>query len=452
MKFIGLDIGTTTIGSVVLDTESWTPIPMVEKNTAVLDSGHVWERIQDPRLIVTIVETILDRFATRYRDIKGIGVTGQMHGILYLDRRGEAVSPLYTWQDGRGDRVYQDGLTYAEYLSGLTGSKMATGYGLTTHFYNVINGLVPQEAVCLCAIPDYVAMKLAGGERLVCDPSNAASLGLFDLKNTAFDRKALERAGLDPDVLPEMGDATEAIGATATGISVFPAIGDNQASFIGAVRDIGRTLLLNIGTGSQVSAFSADFSEVSGIELRPFPGGGYICVGAPLCGGKSYALLESFFREVLRAFGPGAPQDLYTIMNRLGDTALNDSDPLMVATKFNGRRGDSGARGSIGNISLANFTPANLIAGFLRGMVAELQEFYDLFPPEIKKRTGLLAGSGNGVRQNQLLRKILVREFQRELKIPCHEEEASLGAALLAATGSGYFPDLKTAMGRVVKY
>jgi Ethanolamine utilization protein EutJ (predicted chaperonin) len=45
MKFIGLDIGTTTIGSVVLDRESWTPIPMVEKNTAVLDSGHVWETV-----------------------------------------------------------------------------------------------------------------------------------------------------------------------------------------------------------------------------------------------------------------------------------------------------------------------------------------------------------------------------------------------------------------------
>jgi sedoheptulokinase len=454
MKFVGLDIGTTTIGGVVLDTDCRAPIySIVEKNTARLNSGPIWERSQEPQLIMAIVETILARFAGKYPDIKGIGVTGQMHGIVYFDQGGNAVSPLYAWQDGRGDLIYRDGLTYAEALSGLTGYKMATGYGLTTHYYNSINRLVPQEAVGLCTIGDYLAMRLAGRKQPVCDPSNAASLGLFDLKNVVFDRGAVAKAGLDPAFLPELTVAPQAIGTTATGISVFPAIGDNQASFIGAVRDVDKAVLLNIGTGSQVSAFCDDFMEISGIELRPFPGGGYIWVGAPLCGGKSYALLESFFREVLREFGrDDEPRDLYQIMNQIGTSALQNSDSLKISTKFNGMRGDPGARGLIGNIGLTNFTPANLIAGFLRGMVAELLEFYNLFPAAIKKSADMLVGSGNGVRKNQLLRKILVREFAMDLKIPRHEEEASFGAALLAAVGDGYFKDLKTAMLQVIKY
>jgi sedoheptulokinase len=453
MKYVGLDIGTTTIGGVVLDSDCQTPVgSIVKKNTAVLNSGQVWEKIQDPRLILASIAEILAGFKAKYPDIKGIGVTGQMHGIVYLDQRGEVVSPLYTWQDGRGDLVYQDGLTYAEYLSVLTGYQMASGYGLTTHFYNSRNQLVPQEAVCLCTIGDYVAMRLAGRKRPVCDPSNAASLGIFDLKNAVFARGALFKAGFDSAFLPELTVDVKAIGKTRGGISIFPAIGDNQASFIGAVRDIEKSFLLNIGTGSQVSAFSNEFVEIFGIELRPFPTGGYILVGAPLCGGKSYALLESFFRKVIRAFGSDGTRDLYNMMNQIGDTALNHSDPLIISTKFNGMRGDPGVRGLIGNISLTNFTPENLIAGFIKGMVAELTEFYNLFPQEIKEKADTLVGSGNGVRKNQLLQKILARGFKRELKVPRYGEEASLGAALLAATGDAYFKDLKAAMMQVVKY
>jgi sedoheptulokinase len=453
MKFVGLDIGTTTIGGVVLDVDSQAVVGSVVKaNSAALNTGRVWEKVQNPKIIFEIASGILNDFYAKYPDIKGIGITGQMHGVLYLDQWGNAVSPLYTWQDGRGDLPYQDGLTYAQYLSVRTRSQMATGYGLTTHFYNSLLKLLPKEADCLCTIGDYVAMKLANRNRPACDPTNAASLGLFNLKELVFDQAALAKTGIDPQILPQLTLSCEAIGETAMGSLVFPAIGDNQASFIGAVGERDASLLVNIGTGSQVSAFTDQFGAISGIESRPFPGGGYLLVGAPLCGGKSYALLERFFSKTLRLFAAEGPSDLYAVMNQIEANPSEATDSLKVSTKFNGTRSDPGGRGSISNISLANFLPENLIGGFLRGMVAEMVEFYNLFPPSISKKASVLVGSGNGVRKNQLLRKILVREFQREFKIPLYEEEASLGAALLAATGGGYFEDLKAAMGWVVKY
>ena len=64
--------------------------------------------------------------------------------MLYVDANGCAVSSLTTWEDERGNQPYREGSTYAQELSARSGYEMATGYGLTTHFYNLQNHLVPE--------------------------------------------------------------------------------------------------------------------------------------------------------------------------------------------------------------------------------------------------------------------------------------------------------------------
>lgn len=86
-----------------------------------------------------IVLELIQELRIQYPDIKGIGLSGQMHGILYVDAEGLAVSPLYTWQDMRGSLLYKDGISYAAYLSGQTGFPLSTGFGLVTHYYNKVN-------------------------------------------------------------------------------------------------------------------------------------------------------------------------------------------------------------------------------------------------------------------------------------------------------------------------
>ena len=77
---------------------------------------------------------ILDELIVQHPDTEAIGLTGQMHGMLYVDETGRAVSPLYTWQDRGGDQIWKDGLTYAQFLKASAGDA-ASGYGLTTHYY-----------------------------------------------------------------------------------------------------------------------------------------------------------------------------------------------------------------------------------------------------------------------------------------------------------------------------
>ena len=253
--------------------------------------------LQDPEKILEKCRRILEGFQDGEEDIVSVGVTGQMHGILYTDERGRAVSPLYTWQDRRGDlpcKENSDGKeeTWAGELSRKTGYPAASGFGLVTHYYHVKNGTIPREAVSLCTIPDYIAMSLAGEKRPLIHQSMAASLGLYDLRESCFDQRAIEAAGMDPGILPEVtrehrivGRLKESAGeGNQSGTCVVSvALGDNQASFLGSVGPEER-LLLNVGTGSQISAYADRLIETREAECRPYLGKTWLIAGSPLCG------------------------------------------------------------------------------------------------------------------------------------------------------------------------
>ena len=193
MKSLGIDIGTTTICAAVLEDGCFITSETC-KNNSFLAPTLPGERIQDAQLILDTALRTADMLFARYPDIKRIGVTGQMHGILYLDGGGNAVSPLYTWQDARGDAPCEkstDGQSWTAYLNSETGLSAATGYGLVTHAYNLAHGLVPTGAVTLCTIGDYIAMKLCGRQTPVIDASNAAGLGFFDAEKRTFNQTVL---------------------------------------------------------------------------------------------------------------------------------------------------------------------------------------------------------------------------------------------------------------------
>ncbi len=253
LKFVGIDIGTTTISGIIYDPETRDLRAVTKKNSSCLESENDWEDLQDPKIVHKIVQEILDEFLAESDKIKGIGITGQMHGILYVDNEGNSLGPLYTWQDRRGDLIYQDEISYASFLARKTGYALATGYGLVTHFYNLKNNLVPDRAHKICTIMDYLVMKLAKNKLPVIDPSNAASFGLYDLESSAFDLQAMKKVSIPQDILPEIVPSGQIAGYYNKEIFVCNAIGDNQASFLGAVNDIEKSALINIGTSSQVS-------------------------------------------------------------------------------------------------------------------------------------------------------------------------------------------------------
>ncbi len=270
MKAIGLDIGTTTVCGVLWDEAGVAPEKKLTlPNDTFISTGYPYEKLQDPARILEKCQYILD---TLREGIPGliscIGVTGQMHGIVYVDADGYAVSPLFTWQDGRGDLAKDEKDTWAQCLARATGYAVATGFGAVTHYFNTNNDGIPEAAVSFCTIADYVAMRLADRKTPLLHPSMAASLGLYDLKEKRYNENAVLRSGMDISYFPEIAQKEQHLGYWKGEVPVAVAFGDNQASFLGSVEDGGK-VLLNVGTGSQISVLGRENSQLRLFGVPP---------------------------------------------------------------------------------------------------------------------------------------------------------------------------------------
>jgi sedoheptulokinase len=374
-----------------------------------------------------------------------------MHGIVYLDKYHNFLSDLYIWQDQSGEQIYKTtGTTYAKHLSSETGYAMATGYGLTTMYYHLVNSLIPENTSCISTIHGYVANMLAGSGSITMHSSDCASLGLFDIKNGIFDRSAVEKAGMDARLLPDVTGKAHILGKYKGHIPVCVAIGDNQAAFIGSGCD--NDILINIGTGSQISMkTSINGCDIPGIEIRPLTEGVGIFVGAVLCGGRAFAVLRDFFVEVYRMSGMEPPEKLYDDMLEAVNNMPKDISELLISTQFSGTRHDPAQRGYVRNLGYENFTPSQFVLGILKGISRELYDMYTAMVSLDNTVRSRLIGSGNGIRKNVLQKKILEDMFGMKLYIPKNHEEASFGAALYALTATGEFSDLSSAR-QTVKY
>lgn len=431
MTVIGIDIGTTTICGVAADPETGELLRSVTRpNDSALPFGQSYARCQDPRRILQICTEIFEGLRGEFPAVKAVGFTGQMHGVLCLDGRGEPLTPLFTWQDGRGNEPYGEGRTYAEELTRRTGYPMAAGYGFTTLFYNREKGEFPKNTAKICTVHEYAAMRFCGGQKPVMHVSDAASFGLFDMEKLCFDGGALEKAGLDPAILPQIGRDCRIIGETREGVSVCLPLGDNQASVLGSLCEGG--ILVNVGTGSQVSAVCDACIPAGGVEYRPYLEGKYLLTGCALSGGYSYSLLKNFFEETCRLFGGKAPENAYEIMNAAAEQARGGKDSVVCEPYFCGTREDPARRASFCNIDARQFTPQAFAAAVLNGICEELHGYYRNFSHLLQKEPQKLIGSGNGIRKNKVLAEIFAERFGMPLQIPLYEEEAAFGCALAA--------------------
>lgn len=442
MNIMGIDIGTTSISMVLLDQDTKELVAHETVNHGSFLPGETPEdKIQDPERIWEFVEEKADVLIDAYGLPAGIGLTGQMHGMLYVDADGEAVSPLYTWQDGNGNKPLRgqkgregskppyDNLNSVQFLRKYVGAA-ASGYGLATHYYLQDAGKIPENAVKMTTISDYIAMKLCGNKTPVIGTDMAASWGCFDLKKREFRLEALERAKVDVSYLPGVQRGHFIVGRTERGIPVMGSVGDNQASFMGSVDSLYDTVLINVGTGSQVTFVSEQYVDCEGIlELRPFAADSYILAGSPLCGGRAYAMLEQFYREVSGQMD----KSYYDVMQEQAQAFIRQygvQSAWKVATTFSGTRNDPGERGKITGIGTENFCPGAMTVGVITGILDELYQQYQKMCELTGKKAKRMVGSGNGLRQNPLMQKLAQEMFGLELKLSRYQEEAACGAAL----------------------
>ena len=262
-------------------------------------------------------------------------------------------------------------------------------------------------------------MVLTSRVRPLMHESNSASLGFWDLENHCFEVDVLKQFGVKEEILPQTTSEITSLGCYRD-IPVLIALGDNQASVLGSVGLNTNTVLVNMGTGAQVSMISKDYKQEAMVETRPYLHGSYLLVGASLCGGRAYAILENFFRQYVKE-ATGIDMNHYEVMERIAKPST-----LNVSTTFNGTRKDAAVLGSITHISEENFSAGELIYSWMQGMIKEL---FDLYQAMDLEATALMV-SGNGMRKNQTLQKITSDMFGLDTNICPYTQEAAVGAAL----------------------
>ncbi len=443
MIVVGLDIGTTGLCALAYDTPSKSILTTkILANPGILagSSQAPHHFCQDPESIWQGCQSLIESVAHHVGQIDAIGISGQMHGILYLDEAGVPLSPLYTWQDQSGELPWPEAdsdtpLTYSQKLSQLTGYPMSTGYGLTTHFYLQNSGQVPPLSHRISTIMDYVAMRLCSKNQPLIHSSNAAALGLYCIDQGKFDQEALTQAKISSKLLPPVKTRPEILGKTKEGWPVVLALGDNQAGVLGSLCD-EKGILINIGTSSQVSFFTQDQSLLpnqQAAQHRPYFGSKSLWVSSCLCGGYAYQMLKDFFLQSASLFYPSTgkpPQEVYSIMDAAASAAQN-LPGLEIDTRFFGTRQNPHLRGSIEQLGPDNFTPGAFALGVLRGMVQELYQNYKQMAGDELKHSYLI-GSGNAITHSPLLQNLISTAFELPLRLAKHTEGAAFGAALHA--------------------
>ena len=468
-SIVGIDIGTTKVAVVVIDPLKQKILRTVSQDTrsavALKDPALKEQAVE--KIEHTLKQCIHKAFNGLSCGVASLGITGQMHGIIGIDSGGRARTNCVTWQDARGLLRDEEGRSLLDEMKQRAGARpIAPGYGIVT-LYWWVKEKTARRFSRIVTIPDYFGMRITGRKTPAIDHTMAESLGCFDIFSGRFDTGYISALGIPEDFFPEVFAPTTVSGTVkeknpfgipgGEGIPVALSIGDNQASYLGSVKEFSHTIVVNVGTASQVTYARDEDSWRRGVPahvdgydvtLRPFVEGRAIVAGSSLAGGVSYRALRDFFARAGKdLFGIDPPEDFWDRMNSLALRADSD-ERLTVVPLFSGKRSAPDARGRIEGISMKNFAPSNVIYGTLEGVVRILRE---MVAPSVLTSADTVVGCGNGLRKNPALRKAASRVFENDIRIPLHEEEAAVGAALNGAVAAGVYRSFTDAAG-IVRY
>lgn len=461
--FLGLDVGTTKVAAVVVDAASGVQVASASAAQPGPLPSALGRSESDPRgLRAAALAAGRDAVAASGRagEVAAIGVTGQQHGGLIVSTapgaRLRPLTPLIGWQDKRCDEPaggYPSSVAWMRaLLAGVdttaTGCPLASGFLGATLFWLARQNALPSGPARATFVPDWIVAHLCDTVP-VTDPTNAGGAGVFDAVAGEWHAGILAALDLPADLLPPVRPSGTIVGPLAAesaralglraGLPVANALGDNQASFFGSVGVATDALLVNVGTGGQVSAIAPRFVRGDLLETRPYVNSGYLLVGGGIVGGRSYALLRDFVAQIGRdLFGVAAtPDDLYDRLNALATVVPPGSDGLRCDPRFGGNRYDPDQRGAFTEIDPRTLTPGHFVRALLEGVAATFLDLYGTMQATGLAPRARLIGSGNGIRNNALLAELLRDTFGLPLISPRHREEAAHGAALLAAVASG---------------
>ena len=452
--FIGIDLGTSAVKLLLVDEQGRIerevtkeyPLSFPHPGWSEQNPEDWWKAVQHGVLQLT---EHIDKSAVR-----GIGVGGQMHGLVALDEDDAVIRPAILWNDGRtGEEVaYLNETIGKEKLSALTANIAFAGFTAPKLLWMRRNEPENFARIRKIMLPkDYINYRLTGVHS--CDYSDASGMLLLDVEHKCWSKEMLEICGVDESWMPKLFESYEPIGTIRGFVSgalglprdcvVVAGAGDNAAAAVGTgvVGEGGCNI--SLGTSGTLFISSKQFAVDPNNALHAFAhaDGGWHLMGCMLSAASCNKWL---CEEILHTTDYAAEQTDIT------DDKLGNNHVFFLPYLMGERSpiNDTNTRGTFTGITM-DTTRADLVQAVLEGVAFAIRDSF-----EVAKSLGIaiprsfLCGGGA---KSPLWRKIFSNVLGIPLDMVKTEQGPGYGGAMLAMVGCGVYPSVQAAADALVE-
>ncbi len=459
--FLGVDIGTSSTktiliterGKILGEATSSYPLSHPKPMWSEQNPDHWW------RATVKTIRAVVSKSGVDATQIKAIGLSGQMHGSVFLDKDDQVIRPALLWNDQRtiaecdeiesraGGRSQLIRMVANPALTGFTAPKILWLRNNEPHNFDRLRKVLLPK--------DDVRRRLTGC--YATDVSDASGMLLLDVGRRKWSTKLMEKLDLDLDLFAEVFESEDVTGtltkksAQLLGLPadclVVGGAGDCAANALGTGVVRSGIVSTSIGTSGVTFVHSDEMQFDKQGRLHTFchaVRGKWHMMGVNLCAGGSL----QWFADNLATVGK---LDIFQTMNRAAAKVDVGSDGLFFLPYLAGERTphcDPHARGCFIGLTMSH-TQGHMVRSVMEGVTYSLRDSLEIFE-DMDVPVRQIRTSGGGAK-SRLWREMQANVLGKKVVTINTEQGPALGVALLAAVGAGAYSNIQQACNAVIK-
>jgi xylulokinase len=462
--YLGVDIGTSATKTILIN-EQGEILAEASQAYPLYSPKPLWTE-QDPedwwKATVATIKSVVAKAKAKPADVKAIGLSGQMHGSVFLDKKNQVIRKALLWNDQRtaaecdeiesraGGRKALIGMVANPALTGFTAPKILWLRNKEKkNFDKLAKVLLPK---------DDVRRRLTG--EFATDVSDASGMLLLDVKKRNWSTKLLEKLDLDPSLFAKCYESEEVTGkllpdvakelGLTTDCIVVGGAGDCAANAVGTGVVKTGILSTSIGTGAVMFVHSDEVKVDPKGRLHTFchaVHGKWHQMGVSLTGGGAL----NWFQQTLCAELAKSGADTFKILNQEAAAVTPGSEGLFFLPYLAGERtphADSDARGCFIGLTLKHGR-GHMVRSVMEGVAYAMRDSLSIIEEMgIPVRQVRVSGGGS---KSPLWRQIQADAFGYKASTINAEQGPAYGVALLAAVGDGAFKNVEEACAATIR-
>jgi xylulokinase len=455
---VGIDLGTSSVKGVLMDLNG--EIVSTEKQTYRIDVPESGYAEQSPEIwwtsTVIVLECLLRNGNVDPHSIAGIGLSGQMHGLVLVDKAGAMVRPAIIWSDQRSkeqidkiNRVIRQEKTLDKMLN-----SVSTGFAVASLLWVKENEPENYQKADKLLLPkDYISFRLTG--EIGVEATDASSSLAFNVAERKWATDLIHQLGLKETLFPPCfepfdiaGEVTERVARETClkkGTPVVFGAGDQFMQAVGNGLISPGLVSSNIGTGGQIAvmvdrtAYDQKLRTNTFCHIKPNT---WNIQGSSLNAGLSLQWLKS---NILKE------NDVHLLENMAGKVAPG-SEGLIFLPYLTGERTphlNPDAKGIFFGLTLRT-TDAHVVRAVMEGVVYALKDSLEIIEA-LGIQANKLVASGGGAK-SRLWRQMQADLFNKPVYTTETTEEAGVGVAITAGVGVGLYSSIEEACSQLISF